>query len=213
MTDKPQGEGRRVSRYPYAGEALVSFQNEQFTCRAVDIGVNSLILIPPSRATVGVYARMNLSLPGLDEVIDVDGIVTRETKADGYYAVEVRFHDSSRRAAALLATFVRWRESRQRAGTGLHRLSTSPGMAAVRRRGTGPNLDAIPKSATQELIVDPDVGRYTYTRPLTPEEQQQSSSYQPAPQARRYPPQARDSAELRQLYREALEDLKRDEKK
>jgi hypothetical protein len=192
-----------VSRYPYSGEALVSMENEQFTCRAVEIGVNGLVLIPPVRSGIGRFARMNLSLPGLDEVIDVDGIVVRETKADGYYALEMRFHEPSKRASALLAVFVRWVEKKVRAGNAIRRLTTSGGIASVRRRGTGPNLETVrPKSTSYpDLDVDTDVGRYNYNRPKEKSESGPSA------------PVGRESDELRRLYREALEDIVKDSPK
>ena len=69
-------ERRAVPRAIYTTEAIVFFNSNQFTCRAMDISTTGLLLVAPTDIPVGRFVRMNISLPGLDEVMDVDGEIT-----------------------------------------------------------------------------------------------------------------------------------------
>ncbi|MBW2736058.1 MAG: hypothetical protein JRH20_27040 [Deltaproteobacteria bacterium] len=60
------------------------------------------------------FLRLNISLPYLEEVIDLDGFTAREDLTDeGQYEVAVRFHEISRHAETLILTFIRWFELQQ----------------------------------------------------------------------------------------------------
>lgn len=77
------GNKKKSARQAAAGEALVYLNSAQFTCRAVNISAKELLLIPSVSAPIGTYLRMNVSLPGFEELLDVDGLITDITMVEG----------------------------------------------------------------------------------------------------------------------------------
>ncbi len=103
------GTDRRKSpRTPYPATALVYVGNEQYTCRVADLSKDGLQIYPPVRQGVGTFLRLNIPLPALDKVLDVDGFVVRENEKDGEYSWGVQLHEPSPRATALIEAYVNW---------------------------------------------------------------------------------------------------------
>lgn len=103
------GRDRRKSpRTSYPAAALVYVGNEQHSCQVADLSKDGLLIYPPVRQGVGTFVRLNVPLPALDQVLDVDGFVVREDDRDGRYTWGVQLHEPSPRAAALIEAYVNW---------------------------------------------------------------------------------------------------------
>ena len=101
-------ERRNATRVNFAAKATIFVANRQVACWIVDISAQGALLMPLEKVAPQQYARINMVLPGLEEVLDVDAVVVRETVADGRYAVGVQFASSDRRTETLIRTYVSW---------------------------------------------------------------------------------------------------------
>jgi len=173
------GKERRGSpRTDYSATAIVYLGNEQFSCRIADLSRTGLLLFPPVRQATGTFLRLNISLPALDQFLDVDGFVMREAEKDGYYTWGVQFHQPSAEAEALIETYVEWDRKREATEE-----EPEPGASSVQieKKGTGPGF---PKVETGEQSAHGPV----------------NSQEEPAPASRRaeptpwLPPEAKDPA-------------------
>ena len=137
---QPVEERRSSPRTEYSATAIVYLGNEQFTCRIADLSRTGLLVFPPVRRGSGTFVRLNISLPALEQVLDVDGFVMREAERDGYYTWGVQFHQPSARAAALIETYVEWDRKREAA-------AEEPGLSSIsveiEKKGTGQDFPVV----------------------------------------------------------------------
>ena len=106
---KQTTERRGSPRADYFAAALVWVGNHQFSCDIANLSGPGVMLFPPERHGRGTFLRINIKLPALDQVLDVDGFVVREGQKDGFYCWGVKFHQPSKKAEVLLRTYVQWR--------------------------------------------------------------------------------------------------------
>jgi hypothetical protein len=174
-------ERRREPRIPFAARADVSLGNDRFVCDLVNISASGALLLPPRTGHPGTFARFNLSLPALDEVLDVDTVVVRETTVDGRYAWGVQFTWMSPRTSALLRAYIQWALRQPPAPTA----TTSPAR---------PPPAPCPPSPSPEAQRRPAAGRPARRPPPPPAETEESDPLRDTP----------GSAELRALYHDAV---------
>lgn len=129
MGDEYHPDRRRAGRAAYSITAVVYLRDERFTARVLNLSASGLLIIPPVDAAPGTLVRLNLTLPGLDQIIDVQGVVAREELVEGYRAWGVEFHGTARETAGLLETYVEWARERQLAEEA--RAEVARGMALV----------------------------------------------------------------------------------
>jgi len=88
--------------------------------------------------------RLNLTLPALDEVIDVDGVIAREGQARGYYAWGIELVDPPARVVELIRTYIRWAKENAEALQQPHnKLPSSKAEEAIEAKATGPAYPAV----------------------------------------------------------------------
>lgn len=158
-TSSEEGRERRGSpRTSYSETAIVYLGNEQFSSRLADLSRSGLLVFPPMRQGPGTFLRLNISLPALDTVLDVDAFVVREDEKDGYYTWGVQFHELSAEAGALIDTYVKWDRNRE-----VHSVKPDPGSISVEmeKKRTGPDFPAV------EFAWDPDGGPGSQPLPET----------------------------------------------
>jgi len=97
-------ERRANIRIPYSADACVYFGNKKLPCRISDVSLRGALIHPPLPAPSGTYIRLHMTLPGLDESVDVGAVIRR--KHEGGTSCGVEFMEISERAEALLGTFV-----------------------------------------------------------------------------------------------------------
>ena len=107
------GLRRKATRIPYPAEATVFVGSRQLTCRVVNLSADGVLIIPPNPIKPNQFVRLNISLPYLEEVLDLDGVVTRETRHEDDYGVVVQFHELPVASETLIRTFVRWAKLRK----------------------------------------------------------------------------------------------------
>lgn len=195
----------------YTATAIVYVGNEQFHCRATDLSVRGVVLFPQVRRTAGSFIRINLCLPAFQDLLDVDGVVARETVRNGYYAWRVHFHEIPAAVEVLVRTYVTWDKYRQvrlvRGEQDAPKRSPTATHEAIQRRVTGPNLprvttDMFPRVRPTDLARAADGGG---TMPHDLQRARQRRQAEARWQARQAAAKAKH--ELRKLYREALKDL------
>lgn len=150
---KTTSNRRTKPRSSYSATAVVFLGNEQFTARIVNISASGVLIYPPVRRSKGTFLRLHLSLPALREMLDVDGVVVRETTHKGYYAWGVHFHDPTPDVVALLDTYVTWKREKVAQRLALlaqekAQKSTGRGHPAVGRPTTGGGFPAVGSTAT-----------------------------------------------------------------
>lgn len=201
------GAGHRERQLPdpvseYTATAIVFAGNSQFHCRASALSVSGVVLFPQVRAGRGTYLRINLCLPGFQDLLDLDAVILRETERNGYYAWRVKFHEASATNETLIRTFVSWDIQRKlRRARGEAQVPGRPPTAmhqAIQRRMTGPHLPRVKtgmypavKAAQEASTKSPDLD-YLRRRKLAEERRRQRIESDKA------------KLELRKLYREAL---------
>lgn len=105
---------RAENRISYAARAEGFLGNRAFSCELRDLSVGGALVLPTVEMKRGQFLRMNLVLPSLEEVVDVDAVIVRETVCEGRPAVAVQFHGLAPRSETLLRTYVEWaRRSRE----------------------------------------------------------------------------------------------------
>ena len=82
--------------------------NGQFPFWLVNLSATGALLVPAHPVAVGTFVRLNLSLPQLDEKLDVDAMVVRTTTVDGSLAVALEFVQMSARASLLIRAYIGW---------------------------------------------------------------------------------------------------------
>jgi hypothetical protein len=80
--------------------------SQRFSCRLVNLSASRALLLAPHPLKPNTLVRLNLKVPGLDELIDVDAIVTGETSIDGAKAWDVKFTELGARAGRLLSAYI-----------------------------------------------------------------------------------------------------------
>lgn len=120
--DKPSKERRSVPRIPYHAHAYVFCHNRKHICQVLNMSCRGALLTPPIQVKNGTFIRLNLKLPQLDELIDVDAVVIRDATVGDSHAWGVSFINVSKRADVLMRTFVDWviQQNEQRPVTGRH---------------------------------------------------------------------------------------------
>lgn len=193
--------------------------NQQFTARVVNVSAQGVLIVPPVDQPRGAFIRINLTLPALDRVIDVDGVVTREADVDGYRAWGVQFHEPSAEARALLETFVRWVSARHESESATPRTAvpTTTGVAAA--AGPSRKAEVTRPSKTGSTAEKGGAGSNARVSTSSPSLAARATGPQLEKRASSSDPHASNKgldellagAELRDLYREALgKDAKKD---
>lgn len=120
--DKPKNERRSVPRIPFHAHAYVFCHNRKHICQVINMSCRGALLTPPIHVKIGTFIRLNLKLPQLDELIDVDAVVIRDTTVGNTHAWGVSFINVSERAEVLMKTFVNWvlQQNEERPVTGKH---------------------------------------------------------------------------------------------
>ena len=120
--EKPVKERRSVPRIPYHAHAYVFCHNRKHICQVINMSCRGALLTPPIQVKNGTFIRLNLKLPQLDELIDVDAVVIRDTTVGQSHAWGVSFLNVSKRTDALMRTFVDWviQQNEERPVTGKH---------------------------------------------------------------------------------------------
>lgn len=117
----------------YSVTAVVYLGEERFTARVLNVSSGGLLLIAPVDAPLATRLRLNLTLPGLDQIVDVQADITRDERVEGYRAWGVRLVEPAPDTAILLQTYVDWVAERDGPlvasplrGTALDRTKTGP---------------------------------------------------------------------------------------
>ena len=120
--DKPVKERRSHPRIPFHAHAYVFCHNRKHICQIINMSSRGALLTPPIHVANGTFIRLNLKLPQLDELIDVDAVVIRDAKVGQAHAWGVSFVNVSERTDRLMRTFVDWviRQNTERPVTGRH---------------------------------------------------------------------------------------------
>lgn len=105
---QPSKERRSVPRIPYLAHAYVHCHNRKQVCQIINISCQGALLSPPILAKIGTSIQLNLKLPQLDELIDLDAVVIRDASTNDSHAYGVSFVNVSRRSELLMKTFVDW---------------------------------------------------------------------------------------------------------
>lgn len=131
---KPIKERRSEPRIPFYAHAYVFCHNRKHICQIINMSCRGALLTPPIHLKVGTYVRLNLKLPQLDDLIDVDAVVVRDTNVRGCQAWGVSFVSVSERADVLMRTFVDWviEQNRKRPVTGKHMVNIEASAAGGR---------------------------------------------------------------------------------
>jgi len=168
-----------------------------------DLSKTGLLIFPPVQRGVGTFLRLNISLPGLDKVLDVDAFVMREGEKDGYYVWGVQLHELSPRAEALINTYVEWERKRTSEGE-----EPAQDLAAEAPQEETPAAD---RSPVAELVpvVDQAPGGPKQTETITAKFRAAAAKQRQEVDERWQERQAREKAdkELRDLYTDALKNL------
>jgi len=64
---------------PYKARASVFFNNNSHTCNIINLSRDGALLTSPVAAEPGNFLRLNLKLPGMDQLIDLDAVMVRQT--------------------------------------------------------------------------------------------------------------------------------------
>lgn len=215
-------------RQQYSATALIFAGSMQFTCRIINIGSSGVLLYTPEEVPRGTFLRINLTLPGIDQVLDVDGVVSRVGKKREHIIIGVKFFEPNAAFTATVAAFVEWLEEKrvETAGeeltptpvmdptpapaeipTGTWHVAVVPTTRAeenLARRTTGPHYPRV-TTAELEAVSNPDA-----TPPSrTPQEiarlkamaEERWKQWEEETQARK---------ELNEKYRQALRELEED---
>jgi hypothetical protein len=192
---------------------VVYVGNDRHECRIVDLSKVGALIAPPIELNVGAYLRLNIKLPQLDQLIDVDAVVARETEHDGAYACGLAFMNVSKRADALMDAFVsralQWQEERS--------------VLEVLASGDAGQPEAEPAAAA-EPGPDPGRARARKRNPaierILQSGQPRKTSKMPKQPAEPKKPKGRDpmdrfmkEVDLRQIYRAALDGMDTGKKK
>lgn len=94
--------------------------NDRFGCRLARLDLEGACVIPSVRAQPGTFVRLNLALQGIEEVVDIDALIVRETRLDESYAWDLRFLEPPPHIVEAIGTFLRGRKPQE-----LHRLDAS----------------------------------------------------------------------------------------
>lgn len=103
--DKKGSERRSAPRVPYKAKATVFFNNNTHTCNIINLSRDGALLTSPVDAEPGNFLRLNLKLPGLDQLIDLDAIMIRQSgeRRDSW---AVSFCQVSERAGKQLEQYI-----------------------------------------------------------------------------------------------------------
>ena len=90
---------------PYKAKATVFFNNNSYTCSIINLSRKGALLSSPVDAEPGNFLRLNLRLPGMAELIDLDAIMVRENddKQDSW---AVSFCQVSEKACRQLGEYI-----------------------------------------------------------------------------------------------------------
>lgn len=235
MRRQKQSNGQhRVPRAPrqeYSSGAVLFAGNRQLTCRLINIAASGVLLYAADELSRGTFLRINLTLPGVDQVLDVDGVVARTGTREGHILLGIRFLSRSEEFKTLLATFLKWaaekREKKARRKVATEKRSKVPtsGSARPRPAPTGAH-PARPLSRAEQLLERQTTGPHfprvstarltarvpTLTPPNGPvsRAEQQRNKAQVEERWRQREREARKQKKLRSLYRDALQELERE---
>ncbi len=90
---------------PYKAKATVFFNNTSYTCSVINLSRKGALLTSPVEAEPGAFLRLNLRLPGMDELIDLDAIMVRES-ADQKDTWAISFCQVSDKACNQLGDYI-----------------------------------------------------------------------------------------------------------
>lgn len=203
---KEPGKKPRSPRQQYEAEALIYAGNRQFTCRLINIAASGVLLYSPEEVVRGTFIRLNLTLPGLDQVLDIDGVVARVGQKDRYIVLGVKFLDPSPEFTSVLGTFVKWLEERRNKKDAPPRNGNVPPSKAapkLARSTTGPHFPRVTTSDLRQAVKK--------IRQRQPETREERNLLREEVEARwsQREHESKVRQQLRTLYHEALRDLER----
>jgi hypothetical protein len=209
-----KSQKRSAPRTRYSSTAIVFLANKQYTCRVTNLSTQGALMVSPIHAPPNTYLRINISLPGLDQILDLDGIVTRETQVKGYYAWGVKFHQPSSEATALIETFQKWvSDEQKKINHEFERpLTKSRPPTVSRPRPHLPSSDGL--KTIQSRVTGPTYPRVSDRALKSREEQRQPARTLEDVEARWRQREEEQKAkrELEKLYRSALQEFSTDTK-
>jgi hypothetical protein len=172
--ERDDRDRRRAPRAEYSVTTVVYLAQARFTARVLNLSATGLLLIPPVDAEVGAPVHLNLTLPGLDEIIAVDGTLAREEDVEGYRAWGIELRGASDETQALIEAYVGWvRRREEQLDATLGGLPVSGGRpgGALERTKTGPAHELVlaPSAPTQKApSSNPSPGGPLLRRPTDP---------------------------------------------
>jgi hypothetical protein len=104
----PEQERREAPRVATSAMGVICLGNERIPFWLVNLSLGGALLAPSRAVAVGSFVRLNLSLPELDEMLDLDAVVERTTTVDGALAVAVEFVGMSAKTRTLLRAYISW---------------------------------------------------------------------------------------------------------
>ena len=227
-------ETPRTGRQEYSAAAILHAGNDQYTCRLINVASSGLLLYAPRDLPKGTFLRLNLTLPGVEEVLDVDGVVVRRGHKEGHPVLGIKFFEPSPEFTATLVAFIRWlhdqkerrteqkrqeqvrpaRPARESLDHPAQRPRPSSGEYAfpprsraehlLAQRMTGPHF---PRVGTSDLRKAVETGAPAQGQPEGPEKRLKQKVEE---RWRRRDQETQSRKELREIYRQALRELERD---
>ncbi|MCA9664424.1 MAG: PilZ domain-containing protein [Myxococcales bacterium] len=141
---------RRESRLEHSATALVYVGNDTHLCHILNLGPRGLLVAPPVHHAPGAFVRLNLTLPALDEVIDVDGVIVREGEARGFYAWGIELVDPPARVLEVIRTYIRWaRDNAAALREPQNKLPSSRAEEQLENKATGPAYPRVVREARE----------------------------------------------------------------
>lgn len=139
----PKKERRSGVRVPFYGAAIINAAGRRIACKAIDLSISGMLLLPPAKAKAGLDMQVSFAFPGLDQWISVHAVLVRETTKDNNYAWGIRFRDVPPFVTTYIQNYVRSRslgDSQKRIGSGSHPSINTQGKRPI----TGPSKPATP---------------------------------------------------------------------
>ena len=109
MTTKRERQERREhERVLFHARVSVFCGNEQHTCHLLNLSKQGALLAPDIGAAPNTFIRLNIRLPQLEELLDLDSVVVHDAADRRPNTWGVHFVNPERRTHALLSAFVDW---------------------------------------------------------------------------------------------------------
>ncbi len=197
---------KREQGQHYSTGAVVYAGNSQYTCRLLKISPTGTRLLAPCGLPRGTFIRINLTLPGVARVLDVDGVVAQAGREQGHIMLSVQFLNASQEFTITLATFLKWlgerRQSMAREGKkGAAEVPRSSAEAELERTTTGPHFPRVSTAELRKSLIA-RAGKKAMSR-----EQRQRLREEVEARWARHEHATRERKKLNELYRSALREL------